>query len=174
MKKLLTLAIFTVGVAAVFAQGNGNNGHNQPCDKSGKVLVCHLPPGNPENVQEICISERAVAAHLAHGCYVGYCNLENQTRLDPGFANSAIADFVTVYPNPFSNNLSIEMVFEDATPAEIAIYDIKGTLVATPFKGTSESSFIMDYNTDELATGLYIVRVITPSKIRTFKLSKSL
>ncbi|MFQ5528638.1 MAG: hypothetical protein ACE5GX_20580, partial [Thermoanaerobaculia bacterium] len=32
-----------------------------------KVQVCHLPPGNPANIQQICISENAVPAHLGHG-----------------------------------------------------------------------------------------------------------
>jgi len=177
MKSLFTLSILALSTTFAFAQGQGqgnDNGHNQPCDRAGKVLVCHIPPGNPENVQEICISERAVAAHLAHGCYVGFCDNGSTTRLDQSHAEHAIADFVSVYPNPFSNQLSIEMVFEEETKAEIAIFDTKGTLIAVPFKGMSESSFIMDYNTDHLATGLYIVRVVTPTKTRSFKLSKNL
>lgn len=38
------------------------------CDGK-KVAICHLPPGNPDNIQEICISANAVPAHLAHGDY---------------------------------------------------------------------------------------------------------
>lgn len=169
MKTILTtLSIIVFGAAFGFAQS-----HSNPCDKPGKVLVCHLPPGNPENVQQICISENAVAAHLAHGCYVGECGGRDQTRIDGSGYAAAVADFVTVYPNPFDNVLSIEMVFEDVTEAEIAIYDMKGTLVAKPFSGMAESSFIMDYNTDKLATGMYIVRVVTPNKVRTYKITKN-
>lgn len=65
------------------------------------------------------------------------------------------------------------MVFEDITEAHIAIYDIKGTLIAKPFDGMAESSFIMDYNTDKLAAGMYIVRVVTPNSVKTFKINKS-
>lgn len=169
MKSLFTLSLLVFSTTLGFSQA-----HNQPCDKPGKVLVCHLPPGNPENVQEICISENAVAAHLAHGCFVGSCSRVEESRVDAAWHQSAIADFVAVYPNPFNETLSIEMVFEDNTEAEIGIYDMKGTLVAMPFKGLSESSFIMDYNTDKLATGMYLVRVITPTKVRTFKMSKNL
>jgi len=32
-----------------------------------KVAICHLPPGNPENIQYIEVGAAAVAAHLAHG-----------------------------------------------------------------------------------------------------------
>ena len=169
MKTLSTLSILLFATVFGFAQG-----HNNLCNKAGKVLVCHIPPGNPENVQEICISENAVAAHLAHGCFVGSCDRRDDTRLDDSFAQATIADLVTMYPNPFSDQITIEMVFEEPTEAEVAIYDTKGTLVALPFKGLSESSFIMDYNTDRLATGMYLVRVVTPTKVRTFKMSKNL
>ena len=32
-----------------------------------KVLVCHVPPGNPANAHVISVSPNAVAAHFAHG-----------------------------------------------------------------------------------------------------------
>lgn len=169
MKTIITsLSIIILTSSVASAQG-----HNNPCDKTGKVLVCHLPPGNPENVQMICISENAVAAHLAHGCYVGECDGSDQTRRDFSTYANAVSDFVSVYPNPVEDFLTVEMVFEDVTEAEIAIYDMKGTLVAMPFKGMAESSFIMDCNTDDLATGMYLVRVVTPDKVRTFKISKN-
>ncbi|XZF12514.1 hypothetical protein ACTHGU_12035 [Chitinophagaceae bacterium MMS25-I14] len=38
-----------------------------------KVLVCHIPPGNPDNAHEICIGEEAVPAHLDHGDKLGSC-----------------------------------------------------------------------------------------------------
>jgi hypothetical protein len=38
-----------------------------------KVLVCHVPPGNPENAVTIEVAESAVSAHLAHGDTEGLC-----------------------------------------------------------------------------------------------------
>jgi len=38
-----------------------------------KRVVCHIPPGNPQNAHTICIGQPAVAAHLAHGDYLGKC-----------------------------------------------------------------------------------------------------
>ncbi|HKY60640.1 MAG TPA: hypothetical protein VJP59_06465 [Gemmatimonadota bacterium] len=43
-----------------------------------KVLVCHVPPGNPDNVQTIEISEDALEAHLAHGDTEGACEEEGE------------------------------------------------------------------------------------------------
>lgn len=41
-----------------------------------KVLVCHIPPGNPDNLLTIEISEDALEAHLAHGDTEGECEDE--------------------------------------------------------------------------------------------------
>ena len=32
-----------------------------------KVLICHVPPGNPENVQTIAVGVSALPAHRPHG-----------------------------------------------------------------------------------------------------------
>lgn len=39
-----------------------------------KVVICHIPPGNPDNAHAIEISVNALPAHLAHGDSVGDCN----------------------------------------------------------------------------------------------------
>ena len=39
-----------------------------------KANVCHIPPGNPENVHTIAISVNALAAHLEHGDSIGACD----------------------------------------------------------------------------------------------------
>ena len=70
MKRSLVLATLAVAIAAVSA-----NPSTAYADTSGhKVLVCHVPPGNPDNTHEIVIDEHAVPAHLAHGDALGSCN----------------------------------------------------------------------------------------------------
>jgi hypothetical protein len=53
-----------------------------PCPESGgppddqygeKVLICHIPPGNPGNEHTISVSVNAVPAHLGHGDHLGPC-----------------------------------------------------------------------------------------------------
>lgn len=46
---------------------------------TGKVVICHIPPGNPGNAHTIEVGQPAVAAHLAHGDTLGACPSE---RLD--------------------------------------------------------------------------------------------
>ncbi|HEY0977401.1 MAG TPA: hypothetical protein VGE21_08015 [Flavobacteriales bacterium] len=62
---------------------------------NSKVLVCHVPPGNPANAHTICISPNGVPAHLAHGCFLGPCSMEADTIAE-GMA-------LLVTPNPLEN-----------------------------------------------------------------------
>jgi hypothetical protein len=49
--------------------GNGNNDH--------RVMICHIPPGNPGNAHSIVIALEAVPTHLAHhGDYWGPCQAD--------------------------------------------------------------------------------------------------
>ena len=51
-------------------------GEDESDDDEPKVLVCHVPPGNPENPVTIEVGESAVPAHLAHGDTEGACATE--------------------------------------------------------------------------------------------------
>lgn len=46
-----------------------------------KVLVCHIPPGNPDNAHAICVGASAVAPHVAnHGDTVGSCSSTREVQ----------------------------------------------------------------------------------------------
>ena len=46
------------------------------CGNNGKVLVCHIPADDPGDAQTLCISPKAVPAHLAnHGDSCGSCDV---------------------------------------------------------------------------------------------------
>ena len=42
--------------------------------KPGKIIVCHIPPGNPENMRILSISPSAIQSHLDHGDTSGICD----------------------------------------------------------------------------------------------------
>ena len=79
MKQLLLVFIICMGFGATIAWA-------APVPK---VEICHIPPGNPENVHSIRISENALTAHLAHGDLVGACNDLCATLCDDGNASGA-------------------------------------------------------------------------------------
>ena len=58
---------------APFQWGQSGCSDQYPVGQNGKVDVCHLPPGNPENAHTLSVSENAVKSHLAHGDWIGDC-----------------------------------------------------------------------------------------------------
>ncbi len=82
------------------------------CGKNGnKVSVCHVPPGNPSNPQQICISPNAVPAHLAQVSFIGPCG-NTCTATNPSVAPPpACVDLtVSVTTDRFANETSWELV----------------------------------------------------------------
>lgn len=48
--------------------------NGQPSCDGKKVLICHFPPGNPDNAHSICVGKPAVDPHVRlHGDHVGAC-----------------------------------------------------------------------------------------------------
>jgi hypothetical protein len=39
----------------------------------GSSVICHIPPGNPENAHTLTVGAAAVSAHLGHGDSLGAC-----------------------------------------------------------------------------------------------------
>lgn len=52
--------------------------------ESGKVTICHIPPGNPGNAHTITVGRPALQAHLGHGDTEGACSEEVESRFDNG------------------------------------------------------------------------------------------
>ena len=50
-------------------------------DERENVVVCHMPPGNPNRRRTITVGETALEAHIAHGDQLGECDEDED---DPG------------------------------------------------------------------------------------------
>jgi hypothetical protein len=61
----LSIVIFLMIIVSVTSNGHAAG--------SGKVTICHIPPGNPSNAHSITVSRNAVSAHMAHGDTMGPC-----------------------------------------------------------------------------------------------------
>jgi len=68
-----------IGLSGLFwlaldgAHADGDDGDDGD-DDHGKVTICHIPPGNPEDAHTIQVSPSAVGGHLAHGDHLGPCD----------------------------------------------------------------------------------------------------
>jgi hypothetical protein len=50
------------------------NEDTDTCDMvTGKVTICHIPPGNNGNARTLSINSKAIGAHLSHGDIIGPC-----------------------------------------------------------------------------------------------------
>jgi hypothetical protein len=124
------------GACAEEEEPEGDAGEEAPGDEDSeaKVLVCHVPPGNPEHPVTIEVGAAAVPAHLGHGDTEGACAgdqaPEGSEEGEEGEEDAATKVVVCHVPpgNP-ENPVTIE-VGESAVPAHLAHGDTEGTCAA--------------------------------------------
>jgi hypothetical protein len=146
------------GCASEVPACNTVNSANVICGQHDqKVILCHVPPGNPGNPQTLCIAPSAVPAHLANhpGDCLGSCDLY-YPRLSNGSAPLEILEFLAeAYPNPFSNGFTIHVISSEESAVLVNIHDVTGRIVET-YKNVDEH-MVLGSN---LAPGLYSAEVI--------------
>ena len=154
-------------------------------------MICHMPPGNPENVQNICVSLNAVPAH-SFGPDVGPTSLSHKfdcigscDQLPCGITpkndiasqelqyedvNSGM--ILENYPDPFKEITTIRFVMEEDSHAKMEVFDLSGKLVRVLFDGnvTAHQDVKLELNGADLNSGLFIYKLTTPKTVSTGKL----
>lgn len=110
-------------------------GEDEESDEA-KVLVCHAPPGNPENAHTVEVGESAVPAHLAHGDTEGACEgddspgEEDPEGEDEGEETEEETKVAVCHVPPGNpeNPHTVE-IGESAVPAHLAHGDTEGACV---------------------------------------------
>lgn len=127
-----------------------------------KVQVCKVPPGNPENTIELCISKSAIATHLSRGSYLGTCST-------PG--NLAISEDqkVVIFPNPSRGAFSIQFTDPNATWCEVKIMDRDGRLIDSKALNTITYQQVVAFDLTGQPKGMYYVRVSNADGIQMYK-----
>ncbi len=113
-------------------------------NKNDKVRICHKT-GN--GYHELCVAAPAVAAHLAHGDYLGNCvnSVSGHLALETDVTMS-------IYPNP-SNDFTTLNLNVPPVNATVNIYDATGRLILTQ----AITAISTQITTDNLAAGWYMV-----------------
>lgn len=132
---------------------SGSNG-------GGKVNICHIPPGNPANSNTLSVSVNAVAAHLAHGDYLGSCGQTCGTVITSKMLASgrAIEEQVKVYPNPNNGVFIVEIPYTEAAQSNILVTDMQGKIVQQRVVTDNDGRRI-NLNLGDVAKGMYMVIV---------------
>ena len=93
-----------------------------------------------------------------------------KTNLEVATANSVTA--LNTYPNPVTKEATIEFVLPTAGQVRLEVYDLKGKLVKHLYTGKSEAGAVKSYtfNAQNLADGMYVVRLVTGEQVVTKKI----
>ncbi|MEL6945225.1 MAG: T9SS type A sorting domain-containing protein, partial [Bacteroidota bacterium] len=80
---------------------------------------------------------------------------------------------LNVFPNPFRNHTTIELVLEQEEEIQIQLYDITGKQVMSilPVSQQTAGKHQYEVNASNLKTGIYLLKVQIGSEIQTHKLS---
>ncbi|WP_140485967.1 MBG domain-containing protein [Flavobacterium sp. GSA192] len=150
--------------------------------KSGvaKVKLCHRTGNTKNPCQELCVDESAVAAHLAHGDFLGTCtpNCEAPTLLTKSSLATKgkvmeveveIDPFsVIAYPNPSSSQFSLVVNSESQEKVEVLVYDMLARLIK---RIETKDEEIISFGED-LPSGEYLVLVRQGEKRKSVNVIK--
>jgi len=89
-----------------------------------------------------------------------------------GAATEGLAKQLSAYPNPFTSQTTVEITLPQAEKVTLEVYDLKGRLVRRLFSGTTEAGVAKSFalNAKGLSQNVYLVRLVTPTKVLTQKL----
>ncbi len=137
---------------------------------NNKVKVCHIPPGNPQNANTICINCNALTTHIAHGDYLGPCGNAPcpQNLLMPGTAQNGVFETagplsLEIFPNPAKDQVNIHLHGMNAE-AVVTIHDSFGRLVWMKRSDDSQASFVLDISDSRFGAGIYLVSAVSAAE----------
>jgi hypothetical protein len=128
-------------------------GHNMD-----KIILCHVPPGNPNNPQTICVSASAIPSHLANhpGDCIGPCSLYYPRTVNELMTIvNEVGFFAEAYPNPSSNSFALHLIADPTMSIRVNIYDVTGRIVETHYNVTEQTQIGTN-----LSVGVYTADVI--------------
>ncbi len=133
-----------------------------------KIILCHVPEGNIQNPQTICIGAPAIPPHLALHQYdcLGPCSLYYPNR--GSVTTGAEEFFVYAYPNPFSNGFSLEIISPSDETVHVNVYDLTGRIVEAYHDASKQNVF-----GEKLGFGIYFAEIIQGEKHEMLRIVKT-
>jgi len=142
---------------------------------SGKVYLCHVPPGNNSNPQTLSVSVNAVASHLGNhsGDRLGSCDEScgsaakggkkaQEPTTEDNFGNTAVEiGQLRVYPNPNNGKFIVELP-EEVKGGQATILDMSGRVVRTVDFNTDAK---VEINLGDVSNGVYMVQVLNNGNV---------
>ena len=107
---------------------------------------------------------------------LGYINnAATPTSIEDELANPAAPASIALsqnYPNPFNPTTTISYTLDSAQPVRLAVYDVTGRLIQVLVDGQQAAGVTqVRFNGANLASGIYIYRLETPSATLTQRMT---
>lgn len=168
-------------VVAIDNSGNRTNGFVRvnvvDITKYGRVVpMCYK--GRP-----IRVRDSQVKRWLSRGASIGTCSTDITMTVDGTNLNQQIAELepepvhepiieLGAYPNPSQGMTNITFSSDVAGPAQMIVVSTGGVRMTTLFDGdiAADQNVKVRYNTNDLPSGMYIIRLVTAGEIRSLKL----
>ena len=146
--------------------GNNNN----------KVKLCHVPPGNPDNPQELCVSANSIPSHLNNheGDAVGpctSCGSGAKTKNPETRSHNHGHEFV-VYPNPANSEIRLQFDSEEDSQVRVFITDIWGKTMFVQLQDVVHGENEFTYDINNFADGIYLISMQIGDEMRTLRFVK--
>jgi hypothetical protein len=137
-----------------------------------KIILCHVPPGNPNNPQTICVSPSAIPSHLANhpGDCIGPCSLYYPRAVPEEIDIVMETDehfFIEAFPNPFNATFSLEIYNPSNENINVSVFNVMGSIVES-HDNVNEKSIIGA----DLGAGIYFLDCISPQGRQKIKVVK--
>ncbi len=120
-----------------------------------KVWICHKTNSQKNPWQQICVDDNAVASHLAHGDYVGKCNLNDRENHEEN-----IIDDLIVYPNPAHDKLNVQLNSSKQVECVFQLVDMTGRVVILKRNTIKRGSNLLELDLKDYSKGIYILSVM--------------
>jgi hypothetical protein len=140
-----------------------------------KIKICHRTGNSNDPCHELCVDQSAVAAHLAHGDYIGSClplcatpTIHTKVVTTQKKADEITAFDVIAYPNPTDHQFNLVIKGGSDEKVEVLVYDSLGRMV----KHIDNSDGQQIKFGEGLPTGTYIAIVSQGNNQKTVRLIK--
>jgi len=132
-----------------------------------KIILCHVPEGNPLNPQTICVGAPAIPPHLSLHQYdcLGPCSLYYPNR---NYITEETDFFAYAYPNPFSSGFNLAIISPSDEAIHLNIYDLAGRIVETYANVTEQKVF-----GEKLGFGIYFAEITQGEQRQMLRIVKT-
>ncbi len=137
-----------------------------------KVYLCHAPPDNPGNTQQLSISVNAVPSHLQNHAldHLGKCTDVPCGTNAPVTNSITSATKISILPNPNNGQFTLKLNNLKGLRVEVLVVDASGITIESRVVQLNTNGNILQFNLRNKIPGRYYVKVISQEGVFSEKI----